>query len=272
MERSAQTQELSADQSAGAEEQTGRYVYCVARASEAVSFGPIGIGQREVHTVVFNDLCALVHHCRAQPYESLDPEVAAACVLAHHQVVAVAWKRWGVVLPLTFNTIIMAKQGNAEENLVAWLEAEHDWLNAKLNALTGKAEYGLQVFWDPLRISKQVAGSSPGIARLEEEIRSKPRGLAYMYRQQLERLLRREIEAKAAEECKALYNMISRCVDNVHVEKTKEGEPERQMFMNLSCLVSAAKYADLEAVLEKVSNMDGFSVRLAGPLPPYSFC
>ena len=272
MERNAQAQKLIADQAASIEQQIGRYVYCVVRASEAVNLGPIGIDQRDVHSVVFNDLSALVHDCRAQPYESRDPEVAAACVLAHHQVVAVAWRRWGVVLPLTFNTIIIATQGDAEENLAAWLEAEHGWLNAKLDTLTGKAEYGLQVFWDPLLISKQVAGSSPGIARLAEEIRSKARGLEYMYRQQLERLLRKEIEAKAEAECKALYDRISRCVDSVKVERTKEGEPERQMLMNLSCLVSAAKYAVLEAELEKVSKMDGFSVRLAGPLPPYSFC
>lgn len=272
MERNAQAQKFTVGQTAGIEQPTGRYVYCVVRASDAVNFGPIGVDQRNVHSVVFNDLCALVHDCQAQPYESRNPEVAAARVLAHHQVVAVAWRRWGVVLPLTFNTITIAKQGDAEGNLVAWLKAEHDWLDAKLNALTGKAEYGLQVFWDPLLISKQVAGSSPGIARLAEGIRSKARGLEHMYRQQLERLLRKEIEAKAEEECKALYDLISRCVDNVKVERTKKGEPERQMLMNLSCLVSAAKYADLEAELEKVSKMDGFSVRLAGPLPPYSFC
>ncbi|MDP2935067.1 MAG: GvpL/GvpF family gas vesicle protein [Dehalococcoidia bacterium] len=272
MEQTSQGQRESPILISSATEQAGRYVYCVARAGEKVSLGAIGIEGREVYTIVHNDLCALVHHCRAQPYESRDPEVAAAWVLAHHEVVDAAWKRWGVVLPLTFNTIIMAKQGAAEENLVAWLEAEYESLKGKLDALTGKAEFGVQVFWDPVLISKQVAKSSPDITRLEEEMRSKPRGLAYMYRQKLEAMLKKAIEVKAAEEYKALYDMISRCVDVVHVEKTKQGPEGRQMLVSLSCLVPQAQLPRLEAELDRISGMEGFSARLVGPLPPYSFC
>ena len=253
--------------------QAGRYVYCVAPACEVVSLGAIGIKGREVYTVVHDDLCVLVHDCEAQPYQSDDGEVAAAWVLAHHRVVDAAWKRWGTVLPLTFNTIIRAADGSdAKENLAAWLGTEYELLKGRLEALAGKAEYGVQVFWDPVLVSRQVAKNSPEIRRLEEEIGSKGRGLAYMYRQKLERLLKNEIETRAAEEFKELYGRLSRCVDNIRVEKTKQDRHERQMLMNLSCLVSTERYPDLEAELDRVGNMKGFFVRVAGPLPPYSFC
>lgn len=273
MERSTQTQELSADQVAGASEQTGQYVYCVARACEEVSLGAIGIEDGVVYTVVHNDLCAVVHDCPAQPYQSEAPAVVAAWVLAHHRVVDAAWKRWGTALPLTFNTIIRGEEGSsADENLKAWLRTECRSLRAKLEALAGKAEYGVQVFWDPVLISKQVAKSSSDITRLEEEMRSKPRGLAYMYRQKLEAMLKREIETTAADEAGALYARLGRCVDQIRVEKTKTAQDGRQMLVNLSCLLPVEKYPNLEAELDKVGNRDGFSVRLAGPLPPYSFC
>ncbi|MBF8267846.1 MAG: Gas vesicle synthesis GvpLGvpF [Dehalococcoidia bacterium] len=256
-----------------ARQQAGRYIYCVAGANEVLSLGSIGIEGREVHAVVHNDLCALVHDCVAQPYQSDDAQVATAWVLAHHQVVEAAWHRWGAVLPLTFNTIIEAGDGrSAEENLSVWLNTEYQVLRGKLDALTGKAEYGVQVSWAPSLIAGKIAETSPDMREMEEGIRSRPRGIAYMYRQRLESLLRKEMEARAAEEFKELYSRLSRCVDSIHVEKTRAVEEGRQMLLNLSCLVSLERYPDLAAELDRVGSREGFFVRLAGPLPPYSFC
>lgn len=252
-------------------EQGGLYVYCIAQGSEATNLGGIGIEGHDVYAIVQGEIGALVHDCLAQPYRSDDQEVAAEWILAHHRVVDTAWKKLGTVLPMTFNTIIKAEGDTAEQNLKAWLKAEYHSLQDKLKALAGKFECGVQVFWDPALIAKQVAATSPEIKKLEEEIRSKPRGLAYMYRQTLERLLKAGMEAWAAEEFKELYGRFSRPADLARVEKTKTGEEGRQMLLNLSCLVSAGRYADLGAELAQVGQREGFSARLAGPFPPYSF-
>jgi len=272
MEQGSETRRESAARTSSGSEQAGCYVYCVARAGEQGSLGAIGIEGHETYTVPHKGLCAVIHDCPARPYESTDPEVAGVWVLAHHRVVEAAWKRWGNVLPLTFNTIIAATEKSSEENLVAWLETEYDSLNGRFDTLAGKSEYVVQVSWDAEVITGTVAKASPEIRKLEEEIGSKPRGLAYMYRQKLGKLLKKEIEAKAEKEFKALYDTISRCVDNIHVEKTKEDQEGRQMLMNLSCLVSTERYPDMEAELAKLGNTEGYFVRLAGPLPPYSFC
>lgn len=253
-------------------EQTGRYVYCIAPGGEEVSLGPIGLEGRQVYTVVLDDLSAVVHDCPARPYRSTDGEAAAAWILAHHQVVNTAWSRWKTVLPLTFNTIIGAGEEGAEASLKAWLGREREFLDGKLGSLSGKAEYGIQVFWDPEVIAREVAESSADVRQLELEIKSKSRGVAYMYRQRLEKLLKREIEARVAEESRKLYGRLCRLVDNIRVEKTKRAGEHRQMLVNLSCLVTSQGYPDLETELEKVRGREGFSVRVAGPLPPYSFC
>lgn len=253
--------------------QDGRYVYCVASTGDEVSLGAIGIEGREVYTVVQDSLSALVHDCPAQPYLSPDVEVAAALVVAHHRVVEEAWRRWGTVLPLTFNTLIKPVDGrSASENVEAWLQREYYFLKGKLGALVGKAEYGVQVFWDTQRIAKLVAGSSPGVRSLEEEIGSKPPGLAYLYRQKLQGLLRREIEAMAAEEFKGLFGRLGLCVESIRVDKPRRGEEGLQMLANLSCLVSTDRYPALEKELSQIGEREGFSVRMVGPLPPYSFC
>lgn len=255
------------------EEQTGCYVYCVVRTQGEVGLELLGIQGEPLHTVVRDGLSAVVHLCPTRPYQSGDPEVVATWVVAHHQVVEAAWKRWGAVVPVHFNTIIRAEgEKSARENLLSWLEAGYPWLTAKLNDLEGKAEYAVQVFWNADLISRQVALANPEVRRLEEEIPRKPQGLAYMERQRLEATLRRGIEARVAQEYQACYASISRWADSIQVEKLKPGVGRLQMLVNLSCLVSQGRQPALAEELNGIGAREGFSVRLVGPMPPYSFC
>jgi hypothetical protein len=261
--------------------QAGLYLYCVGLSSEAgapEALGEaIGIEGCEVLGVAWGDLCAAVHHCPAAPYQSEDAEVVASWVTAHHRVVETAWRRWGTVLPLTFNTIIKGEPGgepgrDAGACLLAWLGAERQVLKAKLEALAGKAEYGIQVSWDPQVVTRRVAQSDAQVRALEEQIKAKPPGAAYMHRQRLEALLKEKTEAMATAECTALYGRIARLVGDVRVEKPKADPGQLQMLVNLSCLVSQAQLPRLKAEHDRLSGMEGFSTRLIGPLPPYSFC
>jgi hypothetical protein len=128
------------------------------------------------------------------------------------------------------------------------------------------------VFWDPQAVAKQVAQSDAGVRALEEEIKAKTPGVAYMYRQRLQALLKEKTEAMATAACTALYSGIARLVGEVHVEKPKGDSGQLHMLVNLSCLVSPVQLPGLETELARVSGMEGFSARLVGPLPPYSFC
>jgi hypothetical protein len=253
--------------------QEGLYVYCVARSGEAGVLGAIGIEGCEVLAVAGKDICAAVHRCPAEPYQSKDAEVGASWVTAHHRVVEASWRHWGTVLPLTFNTIIKGEPGrDARACLLGWLEAEREVLNAKLESLAGKAEYGVQLFWDPHVVATRVAQSDAGFMALEEEIQTKSPGIAYMHRQRLQVLLEEKTEAMAIAECATLCGRIARLIGEIRVEKPKRDSGQLQMLVNISCLVSHAQHPGLEAELEGVSGMEGFSARLVGPLPPYSFC
>ncbi|MBI2919110.1 MAG: GvpL/GvpF family gas vesicle protein [Chloroflexi bacterium] len=253
-------------------ERAARYVYCLAAIGEPASLGAIGIEGREVYTVVHRSLGALVHDGPPRPYETRDQEQAAGWVLAHHRVVEAAWQRWGTVLPMTFNTLIAPAEKGAHDSLLAWLGTEHDSLKRRLDAFAGKAEYGVQVSWNTAHFARQVAQTDPEVNALEKQIGSQSRGLAYMYRQRLESLVRKGVEARAALEFKELYSRISQCVDQARIEKTRVAEGEWAMLLNLSCLVSVGRVPGLKAQLDRIESTDGLSVRLAGPWPPYSFC
>ncbi len=249
-----------------------RYLYCVADSGEQVSLGAIGIDGSKVYTIPYRDICAVVHECPAEPYNSTDREVVNSWVLVHQKVVDEAWERWGTVLPLGFDTIVMDKDGvGAEENVRNWLQNDYDNLKSKMEKVRGKAEYGVQIFWEPQVIAQSLIKTSPEISQLEEQIKSQSKGVAYLYKQKLENALKRDLESKADQCFRDFYQRIRRHVDDIVVEKTKQGDENTQMVMNLSCLLPRNKSTELGEELENINSIDGFSVRFTGPWPPYSF-
>lgn len=249
-----------------------RYLYCIADGAEKVNFGNIGIEGSEVYTIPYQDLCAVVHNCLSEPYKSEDNEVVKKWAIAHQEVIDTVWEKFGTVLPLGFDTIIKGEEGVApDENIKKWLKGDYENLRQKLAKLKDRAEFGIQVFWDPKIISEGLIETNPEIKKLNEEIKSKSKGLAYMYKQKLENLLKKEMEVEAERHFKDFYERIKKCVDEIKVEKTKKAEDERQMLMNLSCLLPKEKSKILGEELEKINNIKGFFIRFTGPWPPYSF-
>lgn len=251
----------------------GRYLYCIADGTEGGSLGNIGIEENAVYSIPYNDLSAIVHNCPARPYQSENPEIVKGWVITHQKVVDAAWDRFGTVIPIGFNTII---QGDAaldpEETMKKWLDDDYDNLKAKMEKVRGRAEYGVQVLWDQRTAAQKIADENPEIKNLSNEIQSKPRGLAYVYRQKLEGLLRKEMEKRADQYFREFYEKIIPHADDIRVEKTRKTEnEEKQMLLNLSCLLPKGGSRELGEELEKIDALEDFSVRYTGPWPPYSF-
>lgn len=248
------------------------YLYCVADGAQEISLGKIGVEGNEVYTIPYRDLSAVVHNCAAEAYKSEDNELVKGWVMAHQKVVELAQERFGTILPLGFDTIIRGEEEtDPETNMKQWLKDDYENLKAKIERLRGKEEYGVQIFWDPKVIAEAITRTNEEIKKLDEEMRSKPKGTAYMYRQKLESALKEEMEKLADKYFKDFYNRIKKHADDVKVDKTKRADEDKQMLMNLSCLIPRDNYEGLGQELEGILDVEGISVRFTGPWPPYSF-
>jgi len=247
----------------------GRYLYCIINSGEETDFGQMGIEDNLVYTVAFNDICAVVHRCEAKPYKTEDKEKAAEWILTHQYVIDLATKEFGTVIPLTFDTIFKG----GDETVKQWLREEYRELKTMLEKLDGKAEYGVQIFVENDFVEK--AEENEEIQRLKKEIENKPKGVAYLLRKNLEKKLELERNVLADKHAKNLYDQIKSFVDDVKLESTKRGVPEKwqgkQMILNLACLAHKDKIQDLGNMLGEVNKREGFAVRFTGPWPPYSF-
>lgn len=249
-----------------------RYLYCVACSRIKTNFGKIGIEKSEVYTINNKDLCALVHDCPPSPYISADKEKVKSWLIGHEKVVETAWAKFGTVLPFSFDTIIRGdERGNAENNIKKWLNDEYIILKQKLDKIQGKAEFGVQIYWNYNISGKKLTGASPGIKKLKEDKKSRPKGSATTNKQELKNLKKRQIQVKTERYSKYFYERIKRCVDEIKVEKTQRSKDGRQMLLSLSCLLPRDRSKVLSVELKKINKREGIFVRLTGPWPPYSF-
>lgn len=263
---------VTADKAYAGSKDKATYLYGVAESGEKTSLGKIGLAGEEVYTIPFNDLCAVVHTCLPEPYKSEDNEVVKRWVLIHEKVVEIAGERFGTILPVGFDTIIKGQEDDtSEENIKKWLKQEYTNLKVKLDKIRGRAEYVVQIFWDPMDIAEEIARTDPEIKSLNLNMQSKSPGMAYMLKHQSEIILKREMEKKAGLCFEDFYVRIKKCVDEIRVEKTKKTDKQKQMIMNLSCLVDIRNSKQLGEELEIINDQEGFSVRYTGPWPPYSF-
>lgn len=248
------------------------YLYCVSTGSHNETLDIKGLGGEPVFTVASGGVCAVIQECDKAFFSSEDPKVVSEWILAHQAVVDLAWERYETVVPFSFDTIVIAKEEkSARENLLDWLEKEQDSLKAKIERFRGKAEYGVQILWNPAVIAPRVTRNDTEVQKLEEEIRSKSSGTAYLLGQKLEQLLGQRMEQAADVYFKEFFQKIWVCVEEIQVGKVKKDEPPRQMLANLSCLLPKEDMPKLGETLDGIGKIEGFFVRFTGPWPPYSF-
>lgn len=250
---------------------SGLYLYCVAAGNQGEDLGLKGIGGNAVYSVSTANLVAVVQECDPA-ISSEDEKLVSEWVLNHQAVVDFAWDRFETVVPFGFGVVTVDKDGkSARENLLEWLEKESDSLKGKIDRLKGKAEYGVQISWDPTVLKPKITRNDKEILSLEAEIASKAEGTAYLLKQKLEGLLRNRVEIAADAYFKEFFQKIKGCVEDTRVEKVRKEEPPRQMLMNLSCLLPKGDVAKLGEDLDKIGKIEGFFARFTGPWPPYSF-
>jgi ribosomal protein L12E/L44/L45/RPP1/RPP2 len=250
-----------------------RYVYGIVTGGKEIRLGPVGIENSEVYTITYQDLRAIVHSCPAKPYQSLDDEMVKKWVKAHQNVLDISREHFNVIIPLSFDTIL--KPGDdgicADQVVRNWLMKDSVLFHSVISQISGKDEYAVQVSYTPSTLSKNMPEPGPEILKIKNEITQKSPGVAYIYKQKLEKLIKVDMQKLADSWFHDFYRRINQHANKIVVEQTRKLENDRVMLCNFSCLVSKDKVEGLGEELEKINNIEGFSVHFSGPWPPYSF-
>ena len=249
----------------------GRYLYCVINSGVMLNLGSIGIEDSTVYTIPHEDIAAVVHSCQAMPYETKNNEKAKGWILAHNYVIDCATKKFGTVLPFSFDAII---KGN-DDTLTDWLGKSCEKFKGELERVKNKAEYSVQIFYEHEKLAGKLVNNDKELKGLKEKMEKMPKGAAYLLQRKYELKVKDALSAGIAKLAEEFGGRMREYAEEMKVQEKTSQVPEKyrdkKLIVALTLLVREDKVEKLGEVLEEINKRDGFAVRFTGPWAPFSF-
>jgi len=234
---------------------TGLYVYAVVRADHPVPHGLLGVGEKEVRLLRDGRLAVAVS---AAP----DPLVGRRReLLAHSATVEALWGQ-GPVLPMRFG--VVAPDEDALRRDV--LDDPDGRLVDRLEVLADAAEVSVKVWHDEPTVLREVVSENREIAALRA--RTQRSGGSYGDQIRLGEMVAAAVEAKASQDADRLLADLTPLA-----VATVPGPPVDGALLNASFLIEREQADAFRTAVDRLISAEAgrFSVRVAGPVPPYSF-
>ncbi|WP_324716688.1 GvpL/GvpF family gas vesicle protein [Carboxydochorda subterranea] len=247
------------------------YLYAIGRGDGCDGLACRGIEGQPVTVTRVNGWFALVHECEPQPYASDDREQVIRWIEQHHAVVEQAAECAGDLIPVAFDTIIHKDGVDALAALKQWVSDNTTQLEQILALVSGCREYGVQLLREPGVARSHLLATRPDLKELQVRLSRAPASVAYLLQKDMDRQVRSLLEDEATQRTAALEQALHRHARAVRSEKLRDPEGETEMVANFSCLVPNEAIEDLLDALRSFESSDGYSVRVTGPWPPYSF-
>jgi len=240
------------------DESSGKYVYCVIRSEQPLSFGPLGLGPEpaEVHTIHYRDIAAVVSNT---PIVVQDP--TRENVLAHQRVNETVMQKH-TVIPMSFGTVF-----KTDDDITELLRSAYDAFSDVLNKMQEKFEFGLKVLWDRDQIIREIEDDDEDIRRLKSEISSQ-KGSTYFARMQYGRLIDAALQSRTERYVAEIFNALR----DVSVASRSNKPIGDRMIMNAAFLVSREMEQAFDGRVKEIGQQyDKLTFKYTGPWPPYNF-
>lgn len=236
----------------------GKYVYCIVRSTNPLTFGPIGIGGEpaDVYTVNWRDLAAVISD---SPPGVQDP--TRENVLAHQRVNETVMMEH-TVLPMSFGTVFKTR-----DDIVEFLRSAYEAFADVLNKMENKLEFGLKVLWDRDAVVQELEHDDEDIRRLKGEIASQ-KGSTYFARMQYGRLVDAALQARSERYVAEIFDGLR----DVAVAARSNKPIGDRMILNAAFLVSRPEEPAFDARVKALgARYDKLTFKYTGPWPPYNF-
>jgi hypothetical protein len=236
----------------------GKYVYCIVRSGDPLSFGPIGIGVEpsDVHTVNYKDIAAVVSDTPIELYEPTRQNV-----LAHERVNETVMHAH-TVIPMSFGTVFKTR-----DDIHELLRSAYDAFRDVLRKMADKLEFGLKVLWDREAILKEIEQENEDILKLKREI-SLQKGSTYFARMQYGRLVDAALQTRSERHVAEIFGEL-RAVSVASRANRPIGD---KMIMNAAFLIRRDKIPEFDGRVQDIaSKRENLTFKYTGPWPPYNF-
>lgn len=238
-----------------------RYLYCVIRTTEELSFPAPGVAGTEhlVHTINFRDLGVVVSASSLQSYESTRRNMTA------HMRVLEEVMHQHAILPIQFNSM----SPSIDSVIKRFLAPNYEDLCARLDGVRGRVEMGVKAFWRDNVLYEEIVQENDDIRRLRDRVATRPPDAAYKERIKLGEMVEKAMLAKRERESAAMLDRL-----RPYAESTRIHDPVTEtMALNAAFFVRSGEQSTFEKRLNELDQEQGERVRFkcVGPVPPYNF-
>ncbi len=237
---------------------TGRYLYAVMYGSKELNYGPCGIDQSIVYTILGEKVAAVVSDV---PNGRLRPERRH---LSAHQDVLKQLMEESTPLPMSFGII-----ADGRKTIEKILTENQAAFQKQLERVAGKVEMGLRVSWDVGSIFDYFVVTHPELRLARDKLFGTYREPTQEDKIELGRMFDRILNEDRESYADDVENVLARCSFEIKRNKCRT---EREV-MNLACLVGRDGETRFEeGVLEAAKLFDNnFAFDYNGPWAPHNF-
>jgi hypothetical protein len=251
----------------------GRYLYGIGWGTPN-RIAARGIDQAVVFGITYQEITAIVHACKCEPYQSEQRDLALNWLKQHQAVLDQMGPVFKCVIPVGFDIIIDGTLSPDPDRIVQdWLAARYERIMDLLRRLAGKMEYGIQVAVAKAKMLSLARNSNPQIDELERKITMMSKGTAYLFQNELRNTIRETVDQLRETMKQNLKEKITPLVFEIKEENTlgKEQNEQDELIGNFSVLAETEAVTKIGTILEDFQNRWETAVAFTGPWPPYNF-
>jgi len=237
----------------GEKRKMGKYLYGIIKSENKENFGNIGISNREVYTVQYNDVGAAVSDIPG------DYEVGIEEVKVHEKALRKIMETHAII-PMNFG--IIAKDEAEIKNILK--RGQMKFKNT-LEKIDNKLQINVKVSWDKA-ILADILEENEEIRTLSREAKEKT---DQSLKIELGRKVKSALDKRKSEYVKSILDALKELSDGFEENKIID----QDTVMNASFLVGKKQEQEFYGKLEELEKKYEEKLRFlgVGPLPPYNF-
>jgi hypothetical protein len=253
------------------------YLFCVT--ADPPDLGIADAHRGGLHLIHEAGLHAVVCRVEAGDFDqanlrrNLDDLSWVAAETTKHERIVEAVMRDRCVIPFRFATLF-----NTGESLRTLMRAQADRFRTLLEQLANKAEWGVKVYCDEEKLSRDIHAQDDTVSSLDEAIHAASPGEAFLLSKERERSMKIALADRTDPYAEPIMQALGEFGVQVRIHDVlPPGATEGYgtMILNAAFLV---RNPDARAFVETTNTLseryadEGLFIECSGPWPPYNFC
>lgn len=237
----------------------GRYVYCIIPRPPLLGFSILGIDEKPVSVVPFENLAAVVSESPVRRYE-----ISRDYVLKHEWVIEQVMQYY-TVLPVRYGTVAASE----DDVRVKLLRRHFGSLHGMLKRLDNKVELGVKAFWRREKVFAALLDDEPELKLFRDSLAGKPEWETRYERVQLGQMVEQALTTRRSRDALHMLDVLRPLAQQVRENPIGEDI----MVLNAAFLVDKRRESVFDARVAALDEEFGglIEFRYVGPLPPFNF-